>query len=468
MVRSCVATISEKNIPDHTDRVMIRKTMPDAGEAVIIKLYSSEGRFRNEVRKNTELWNTAGAGLKPFLGTPYFGAKVTTEAVNEFFAFNAKKKQVEKNRDALKLHSGDTFAFKVKDCETTLATNQHSSMFMIVSPQFDMDLRTLLSKKHKSDKIVALHKTFHALAKLNEKLIHADTFVDNIMFHEEAPKIIDLDYSRDVDRLYARPERPQRFGAAELIVPETVAFSGAFETAGNAPSEVVEEERVARVYHPKIAKGELKQRVEGYSYAHPEGKTRTEWMRDAATMELATLHPKEQVMDLFKQGGVSDVLKAAFVAPPEDPSSIYADGSKNLKFMRDRYDAFKLALSVHLLHLESGHGIEPRDALFMARLLRGLTHPDITKRLSAAEADMWFEAYVKARPAEIKKAPVDVLKPQAVAPLPRPGRNSRPPRWPRLWTPREPGCRWTSSPRPLPPRRHQRHPSPRHPRSRRR
>ena len=400
---------------------MIRKSMPEKGDQTVVKLYASENRFRHEVDNGKKLWSGVPAPLKQFLGVPYYGAQVATAQVKEFFGFNEKKGQVQKNRDTLKLETGNSVAFTVDQCEKALAQGgTREAMYMIVSPRYDMDLRTVLSKKSKADKVEALHKVFGVLAKLNEKLIHSDPFIDNVLFEKDEPRFIDFEYLRDSDTLYTRPEKRQpRFGMAELIVPETVAFTAAFESLSRVPNEVLAEERVAPVYHPKTKARDLAPRIDGYAYANPEGKTLTEWMRDGSTVELATLFPAEEVKAAYSNA--IPLLAARFAAT--DATAIYSDAPM-MAHMRARYDSFKLAMSIHLLDLESGSGIEPRDVLFTTRLLKGLTHPDTAQRLSAAEAEQWLETYLKYRPVAIKKAPTFAA--QAALPLPRPGKAVTP------------------------------------------
>lgn len=417
MVRSCVASLSEKHIPAHVgDRLMIRKSMPDKGEPLVVKLYSSDLRFRREVDNGKKLWDSVPPGLKQFLGVPFYGATVATEEVKGFFGYNDKKQQVQKNRDTLKLQAGSSVAFTVDQCEKALAQGTKENMYMIVSPRYDMDLRTVLSKKSKADKVEALCAVFGVLAKLNDKLVHSDPFVDNVLFEKDEPRLIDFEYLREGERLYARPERPQRFGPAELVVPEVVAYMAAFETLSRVPNEVVPEERVLPVYHPKTKARDLVPRIDGYAYAQPEGKTRVEWMRDGATVELALLFPVDEVKAVFATA--IPALAARFATDPASKESVYADAAA-MALMRARYDPFKLAMSIHLMSLESGIGLEARDAVFVTRLIKGLTHPDVAQRLSAAEAHAWLTAYAKHRPVAVKKAPSFAAA--SVQPLPRVG-----------------------------------------------
>jgi len=423
MVKSCVAALPTEQTPEVVgEKTVVRKTGPAAKEEVIVKLYNSESRFRNEMRNAQRLWADAGAALKPHLGVPYFGARTTAASVVDFFKF--KNGKIGKNKAALNLHSGDTFAFKVGDCEATLAGAKHENLFMTVSPKYETDLRSLLGKKSKVDKVEVLGKALGALAKLNEKSVWSDAFVDNIMVHDGRAMIIDLDYLREAERLFApprpaedgRPPRVPRFGPAELVVPEALAFTLAAEKRlappqGAGPDgEAVPEEVVAPVYHPHRPGAALKVRVPDLPYAHPEGKTRTEWMRDSLLAEQAAFFPPEQALALVKPGGAVDALAAAF--PADDAA---------LAPLRLRYDPYRLAMSILLLGFDGGAVWAPADAVFVTRLLKGLAHPDVAQRLSAAEAAAWIDAYLlpknKARPV-VKKAPA--FDARNVLPLPRP------------------------------------------------
>ena len=480
MVKSCVASLGVEQTPEAIgEKMVVRKTGPAAKEDVIVKIYTSESRFHHEMRNAQRLWAEAGAALKPHLGVPYYGAKTSTASVKAFFKFDDKKAKIGKNKDALKLHSGDTFAFKVGDCESALSGARNETLFMTVSPKFETDMRSLLGKKSKEDKVEVLCKAMTALARLNEKSVWSDAFIDNMMFHEGRAMIIDLDYLRDADRMFPipnpdrspqqqqqqRPPRPgpasapapspapapaatpaaptpapapspvlptptpspvpeakaeesvvggwgapraPRFGPAELVVPEALAFALAFERrSAQSAEDALPEDAIAPAYHPRRPGAKLAARVEGLTYAHPEGKTRVEWMRDAFVAEQANLFPIADAIAAVKPGGAVDRLASAF--PTDD---------KTLAPLRLRYDPYRLAMSVLLLGFEGGVAWDPKDAPFVTRLLKGLVHLDVAQRLCAAEAVAWLEAYMKARPDAAKKMKAGDLL--AVPPLPRP------------------------------------------------
>ena len=440
MVRSCVASFSdEAALPAVVgERVDVRKG-PSAKEPLVVKVYASENRFRHETENAARLWKSAGADLKAHLGVPYFGGRVAASAIKEFFNFNGK---VRKNKAALVIHSGDTAAFRVADCEGALAKvsleEGAKPLFMTVSPRYETDLRTLLGKKGKADKVAVLRDAFDAVAKLNQEAVWSDAFVDNVMFHDGKAMLIDVDYLRDPERLFFTPApkkggakaaaseeapkdsppkeapkapmgdkphaapRTPRFGPAELVVPEALAFTLAFERTFTSPP--VPEEAIAPAYHPKGLQG-LAKRIDGQAYAHPEGKTRGEWMRDAMLLEQATVFG-------------SSAPAAETVAVVDALASAFPKAGAKLSALRLRYDPYRLAMSILALDLEGGVAWEPRDARFATALLKGLVRVDAALRLSAAEAVAWLDAYIKARPDAIKVAKkVTIVE---IEPLPRP------------------------------------------------
>lgn len=489
MVKSCVAALTTEQAPAAMgDKVVVRKTGPVANEEVIVKIYNSESRFRHEMSNSQRLWTESSAALKPHLGVPYFGAKTSTDEVKKFFKID-KKGKITKNKAALNLHSGDTFAFKVSDCESTLSSAKNEVLYMTVNPKYETDLRTLLGKKGKEDKVEVLTKAFTALSRLNEKSVWSDAFVDNVMFHDGRAMIIDLDYLRDSERMFPEPQasdphgpggqspqrrpppvaappppvapeapapspvqapsvapepavspepavasepaaspkpeatggwgapRAPRFGPAELVVPEALAFALAFERRNNtgAPNanEALPEDAIAPAYHPRRPGAKLSARVEGLPYVHPEGKTRVEWMRDAFIGEQSNLFPLAGAIAAVQPGGVVDRLASAF------PTDV-----KTLAPLRLRYDPYRLAMSILLLTFDGGATWEPRDVPFVMQLLKGLVHADVTLRLSAADAVAWLEAFIKNRPAAIKKAASFSIT--EAAPMPRPPKTIKP------------------------------------------
>lgn len=426
MVRSCVASFSdEAALPKVIgERVDVRPKGPAAKEPLVIKVYASENRFHHETENAAKLWKKAGPDLKAHLGVPFYGGRVSADEIKAFFSFNGK---VRKNKAALNLHSGDTAAFRVASCEGVLSkaggevllkeARPARPLFMTVSPRYEADLRTMLGKKGKADKVVVLREALDAVSKLNKEAVWSDAFVDNVMFHEGRAMLIDLDYLRDPERLFhagddgkkkkgendeKRAPRAPRFGPAELVVPEALAFTLEFERAHPEAATPVPQEAVAPVYHPK-GLAALGARVEGAPYAHAEGKTRGEWMRDALLLEQAAASKPDAATTM----GVVDALAKAF------PKA----GAK-LTALRLRYDPYRLAMSILALEDEGGVAWEARDAHFVTSVLLGLVRVDAGLRLTAAEAVQWLDAYIKARPTPNSK-PKKIVRSE-VEPLGKP------------------------------------------------